>query len=249
MDTVAAVSQPTSLGSSRWGELWPGLFLLVAGVVLNQVPWYHSIGAWLDLLTPLVAFFIAVTGLIWCVIALFHWSRERHRVERSLSPLGLSTARRPAVTIAGMQRRTFFWILILAGILSVVFGLFYLAMQFVQTGADRTGQCGAFIQAADETGLIPKSIALAGRPAMGCGTERYGMLLSPYNDLSVWGVIDRKKQDQILHALSTFQRQNHTLPMRVSFFENENWTEHPDKNGGGWGVRGQEKLIRVVPLH
>ena len=214
MNSVAAILQ---VKGSQWTKLCAGFLVLLGGLLLNQLPWHHSIGAWPDLLIPIVAFFVAATGIVWCLMGLARILAERKRVEHSLDTLGNPPSQ---PTARGTRyRRVFFPISILSVPLTILFGLFYLGMQFVQTGADRTGQCESLIQSAAETGIVPQSAALAGKPAVGCGSERYGMFLSLYNDVRVWGVANRSKQDEILQNLSGYQKQNHTLPMRVSFYE------------------------------
>lgn len=248
MNSVAAVSEAKG---SRWTKVWTGLLLLLGGVLLNQVPWYHSIGAWPDLLIPIGAFFIAATGVIFCLIGLARIVREREFVRHGSTTLGISpfSAEQTTPTKSGRRRRFSFPVSILPVPLTVLFGLFYLGTQFTQTGADRTGQCQGLIQVFAGTGLVPQSAALAGRPAVGCGSERYGMFLTLYNSVSIRGIADHEKQDQLLRKLSNYQKQNHILPMRVFFYDKENWIEHSGKNGVAWGQRGREKLIRVATLH
>ena len=247
MNSVALVP---AIRASRWTKVWTGLLVLIGGLLLNQLPWYHSIGIWPDLLTPIVAFFLTVTGAAWCVVGLLRVSRERDLGELSSDTLGISPkAPETATKINPRTRpRRFFPMSILSVPLTVVFGLFYLGMLLLQTGADRTGQCQGLTQAAAETGVIPQSSAFPPGPAVGCGSGRYGMFFSFYNDVTVWGVDDYVKQDQVLQSLSDYQKQNHTLPMRVSFFDKENWTEHPGKNGAVFGQRGPEKLIRIAKI-
>ncbi len=232
-------------------KIWLGTLTCLAGLLLNEIPWYRSFGKWVDLLLPIVAFFLAVTGVTWLLTGLLRRSYTRELSQLDSHALNISLLPTVAVPAAETRerRRVFFPVSLLSVPLTVVFGLFYFGMQFIQSGADGIGQCDGLNQAAAATGVIPESVVFHSRPAVGCGNERYGMFLSFYNNMTVYGVTNPADQDRILQTLAEYSEQAHTLPIRLSFYEKENWTDHPGKNGGGWGERGPEKLIRVATLH
>jgi hypothetical protein len=121
-------------------------------------------------------------------------------------------------------------------------------MQFIQTGADRLGECPGLYQAASSANVIPDSKVRPGQPAVGCGVERRGIFLSYYNDVSVYGVTDPTAQQSVLDRIGEHYRQAHTHPVQVVFFERENWSVRQGSNGATFGSRGPEKLIRVVNI-
>lgn len=84
--------------------------------------------------------------------------------------------------------------------------------------------------------------------AVGCGVERRGILLSFYNDMSVYGVTDLAAQQRVLERVAEHYRQAHTHPVQVMFYEEENWSVRQGKNGVTFGSRGSEKLIRVASV-
>jgi hypothetical protein len=219
----------------RWAT-----FGVLTGLLLNYILEHHSflplgvlsprlyLGGWLDsLLLPTVAFFLASTGIILFLVAL---------------------ARR---SIHGNLLRDLFLAVLISIPLTGLYGVFYFGMQFLQSGSDVLGECSGLDQAAANSGDIPDSVSTPGRPSVGCAVERYGMFLSFYNDLIVHGVTNRTAQDRILGNLVKYRRQVSTHPVRVGFYESENWTpRHVDSTGKGWGggERGPEKLIRIVTL-
>jgi hypothetical protein len=185
------------------------------------------LGGWLDsLLLPTVAFFLTSTGLILFLVAL---------VRRS---------------IHGNLLRDLSLVLLISIPLAALYGVSYLGMQFLQTGADILGDCNGLMQAANNSGDIPRSVSVPGKPAVGCAVERYGMFLSFYNDLIVWGVTSRTAQDRVLENVANYRRDVSTHPVRIGFYESENWRPlRVDATGKGWGgQRGPEKLIRIVTL-
>ena len=134
--------------------------------------------------------------------------------------------------------------------LTSVHASYYAITKIFERGVDRYGQCPQLIDVTKETGIVPESPAFPGQPALGCGVERYGMSLMPYNVLAVYGVTDQIQQAGVLRGLSNYRSVAGTLPIRVKFYEHFNWIQHPGKYGPGWGERGQpERLLRVVNVH
>ncbi|MHB8527839.1 MAG: hypothetical protein ACYDD2_17075 [Candidatus Acidiferrales bacterium] len=215
-----------------------GAALLILGFLLNYVlenefffrlgtrTAYQYLGGWPNLFLPIAAFYLALAGLVLFVFELKGRSASRNLHGRFLPALLISL------------------------LFTVFYGIFYLGMQFLQTGADRLGECHGLEQAANTSHDIPESMVWPGHSAVGCSVEKYGMFLSYYNDLAVYGVTNRAAQDRVLHNLSAYHRKAHTHPMHIGFYEKENWGSLVvGKNGKGWGgKRGPEKLLRVVTL-
>ena len=101
--------------------------------------------------------------------------------------------------------------------LTVLYSLFFFAMQFIQTGADRLGECAGLDQAASSSRVIPMSNVMPGYAAVGCGVERRGIFLAFYNDMYVYGVTDTAAQEQVLESMAEHYRQARTHPVRVMF--------------------------------
>jgi len=149
--------------------------------------------------------------------------------------------------IGGPMRR--YWLAFGMAIpLSVLYSIFFFAMQFVQTGADRLGECPGLDQAASSSHVIPMSNVRPGQAAVGCAVERRGIFLAFYNDMSVYGVTDTAAQEHVLETIAEHYHQAHTHPVRVMFYEQENWSVRDGKNGVSFGSRGPEKLIRVASV-
>jgi len=148
--------------------------------------------------------------------------------------------------IGGAMRRP--WVAFGVAIpLTALYSLFFIVMQFAQTG-DPLGECPALTQAASNSQVIPMSKAFQGSAAVSCGVGRRGVFLVLYNDMTVYGVTDPEAQEHVLEDIANRHRQAHTHPVRVSFYEEENWSVQQGKNGVTFGKRGPEKLIRVASV-
>jgi hypothetical protein len=64
--------------------------------------------------------------------------------------------------------------------LIILYTLFAFGMQFIQTGADRLGECPGLEQAAASSNVIAESKWRPGRPALGCEVERRDVFLTYY---------------------------------------------------------------------
>jgi hypothetical protein len=197
-----------------------GVLLLLSGLVLNYIFDRHSFGLRAELFLTVVPFFLAVTGVVLSIVG--------------VTSLPLRRALRAALLISVP--------------ITILYVPFYVGVQFIQTGADRFGECTALDQAAAISNVIPESQWRPGHPAVGCSVERRGMFLSYYNQLTVYGVTDSVAQQKVLDGLTQYYRQAHTNPIQVKFYEKENWTVRRGKNGIGPGTRGPEKLIRVATV-
>jgi hypothetical protein len=208
-----------------------GLVLLASGPALNYLFEHHNIFklwensrypiSWADVFYPPVCVFLSLTGIVFVVGG------------------AISGA-----SIRRLLRHTFAIVIPL----TILYTLFSFAMQFIQTGADRLGECPGLDQAASAPNVIPESKVTPGRPAVGCGVERRGIFLTYYNDIFVYGVTDAAEQQRVLDGIVEQFRQAHTHPVQVSFYEKENWSVRKLENGRTLGSRGPQKLIRIVNI-
>jgi hypothetical protein len=208
-----------------------GSLLLASGPTLNYLFERHDIFklwensrypiSWADLFYPPLCVFMALTGIV--LVAGCAMTR-------------ISTPR--------LLRHTFAIVIPL----TILYTLFAFAMQFIQTGADRLGECPGLIQAASASNVIPDSKQRPGHPAVGCAVERRGMYLSYYNDIAVLGVTDAAAQQRVLDGIVEHLRQAHTHPVQVMFYEKENWSVRQLDSGITVGSGGPGRLIRIVNI-
>src|SRR5215472_7560652 len=212
-----------------------GVILVAAGFLGNYMLEHRTflrpgilsprgyLGAWPDLLLPSLGFFLTVSGVILLAIG----------VKRLVLP--------------GTGQWRFWPAFLLAALLTIPYGFFSFGMQFVATGADRLGECSGLDQAANASGEIADSLAFPDRPAIGCAVNRYGMFLSYYNDLSVYGVAHPAAQERVVQNLREYRKHTYTHPVHIAFYEKENWTSwYNPRNGVAGGQRRPEKLLRIV---
>jgi hypothetical protein len=148
-------------------------------------------------------------------------------------------------TIRGLAQYVFVFVIPL----TAAYALFAFAMQFLQTGADRLGECiGGLNQAAVSSNVIPESKSRPGHPAVGCAVERRGIFLSFYNVIQVEGVTDAAAQQLLLDRVAEYYRQAHTHPVQVMFYDREIWSVREWKNGTISRSGRPGKLIRVVNI-
>jgi hypothetical protein len=208
-----------------------GVLLLASGLAINYLLERYNIFkvwetsrypiSWADLFYPPLCVLLSLTGAVLVVSG------------------GISR-----LPIRPLLRRTTAIVIPL----TVLYTLFAFAMQFIQTGADRLGECPGLDQAASSSNVIPPSKVRPGHAAVGCGVERRGILLSFYNDMSVYGVTDPEAQQRVLERVTEQYQQAHTHPVQVMFYEEENWSVRQGKSGVTFGSRGPEKLIRIASV-
>lgn len=208
-----------------------GLSLLVAGLALNYLLERHDVFkvwenspypvSWIDLIYPPICVLLCLTGVVLLV----------GRVLRE-------------ETVGKCLLYAFSMALPIA----VLYTILVLALQFVATGADRLGECPGLDEAASSSNVIPQSQWRTGRVAVGCAVERRGIFLSHYNDVAVYGVIERKDQQRILDKLSDRYRFARTHPVQVRFFDKENVSTREGRNGVVFQKAGPVKLLRVVNI-
>ena len=208
-----------------------GALLLASGFAINYLLERHNCFkvwensrypiSWADLLYPPLCVFLSLTGLSFAIGGGIFRLSVRSALKRTL---------------------------VFAGSLTISYTLFAFAMQFIQTGADRLGECRGLDQAASSSNLIPESKSWPHHAAVGCGVQRRGKFLSYYNDMTIYGVTDSTAQKQVLDKISEHYQQAHTHPVQVKFYREENWSVRQGKNGATFGSRGPEKLIRVASI-
>ncbi len=207
-----------------------GLLLLVSGPVLNYLLERHNIFklwenssypiSWADLFYPPLCVFLSLTGFAFVISG--------------------------GGTTGPSYRRTLRRAFVIP--LTVLYTLSIFAMQFMQTGADRLGECPGLNQAAPASNVIPMSELRPDYPAVGCAVERRGIFLSYYNYLWVYGVTDAAAQQRVLDGISEHFRQAHTHPVQVMFYDKENWSVRQLENGRTAISGRPSKLLRVVNI-
>jgi len=218
-----------SNGNHRETVITGGL-LLASGLTLNYLFERHNIlkiwgnstdpMSWADLFYPPLCVFLSLIGVV--LIAL--------------------------VILRTTIRQVLLYAFAIAFPLTILYTLFAFAMQFIQTGADRLGECPGLYQAAASSNVIAESQWRPGRPALGCELQRRGMFLSYYDSVGVHGVTDKAAQQQILDRLAEHYRQAHTHPLQVVFYEKENWSVRQGINGITFGSGSPSRIIRVVNI-
>jgi hypothetical protein len=131
--------------------------------------------------------------------------------------------------------------------LSVLHFSYTAAVQFIQSGADRDGQCEGLTRAATASNDIPESPINAAWPAMGCAYELHGMLLSPYYLIRIYGVASEGAQERILKNLSSHHKEAGTHPLRIELYEKDYWVYRKDGSLTK-RERGPGKLLKVFVL-
>jgi hypothetical protein len=118
------------------------------------------------------------------------------------------------------------------------------------------GHCQDFINAANQTKVIPQSISSPGQPAVFCQEAEYGIFRSRYQVLQIYSV-PRDAQNVVLAAVRSALQRLKSQPVQVVFYQRENWRiggpynadgTLADKGGTiipGSATRGPEKIERV----
>lgn len=208
---------------------------LFAGLLLNYFVERSALGPSPGLLLSIVAFWLTLTGLSVGVVQLIHFLKSRSVVSGKSKSVRMSP--RPILVMG------------LVIPIAVLYGLLYVGIEFVDSGGGAFGDCQGLQAAAASSGDAPESLSRPGNPAVFCATGLFGMFLTRYDILSVYGVTAPVAQARVLGNLKSFRRASNTKPVRVEFYEKENWTSwHNEKNGASGGKRGPEKLIREVVI-
>jgi hypothetical protein len=179
-------------------------------------------------------------------------SKGRQTAILLIFPLSLFFVFSTGVIVAVFAgNRSFRWILIV-GIgcsipLTVLYAFFVFGEQALDSGADHFGDCGGLEQTAISSNVIPDPRPHF-PPNVGCGTQKRGMFLTPYNELTLWGVKDRAAQQRVLDRLDEYRRRAHTHRVQVVFIEERNMLVQPRGNGVTSITRQPEKVIRIVNI-
>jgi hypothetical protein len=130
------------------------------------------------------------------------------------------------------------------GLLLVAY--FYAYFTALTTGDVDLAQCHALESAVMANNTIPMSVSSPGQPGIFCERAIQQPLLTHYDRLYVYGVLDAAAQDAIVVAVREFQV-HHAGKILLLFIAKENWTPWSDpgtqRNGGR---RGPETPLRTV---
>lgn len=216
-----------------------GVFLICCGFLVNYLSESRAflnpgpvtpgsdVGTWPDIILPNLAFFLVISGVVLFAIG----------VKRYVLP--------------GSSQWRFWPAFLVAILLTVPYGASYLATQFIASGNDQLGECPGLVQSVASSGVVTERFVQPPRGlAISCGNYKYGMFLSTFNDISIYGVTSFAAQERVLKVLRAYRRKTYTHPLHVAFYKKENWSPlRLDTAGRPWGgQRGPEDLLRVVTL-
>ena len=207
-------------------QFWVGPALLISGFLLNYGIERLSLTSALELTLPIVAVWLLAAGVFLSLSPLWDKSASSSFGSRML-----------ASTLQAL-------------LLAVIFGIFFLIAEFSDKGAGGYREWAGLEQTVTSSVAVPQSISVPSRPAVFFQTSMVGIFLERYDIIHIYGVMERMAQDRVLQSLAQYKREHHTKPIRVEFFEKENWTPIAyDKQGKGiGGERGPEKPLRVATI-
>jgi hypothetical protein len=240
------VQLPREVSASiRLRDFDEAFLFFFAGLLLNYFVERSALGIWPGFLLSIVAFWMTLTGLSIGVVQLIHFIRSRSAVEVTLFPPNENSTK--SVHTSPSPRP--FLVMGLVIPIAVLYGLFYVGIEFVDSGVGAFADCHGLRAAAASSGDIPESLSTPDNPAVSCQTGLFGMFLTRYDILNIYGVTTSVAQTRVLGNLQNFRRASNTKPLRVEFYEKENWTSwRNEKSGASGGKRGPEKLIREVVI-
>jgi hypothetical protein len=196
--------------------------LIAGGLILNYILKHFSFGHWPDALIPTLVVVLVTTGVV-----------------------------QVTCEATGFEGSCLLLSLFLSGGLGLAYASISLSFQTFEMGTRLVEDCPGLISAAASPGEVPQSQSSLPEvdPAAYCMAARVGALLEPYAYLEVYGVTSRAAENRILSKISAYRDANHRQPVRVEFYEKENWIMWKnDKTGASGGMRGPERLIRVATL-
>jgi hypothetical protein len=207
-----------------------GILLIPSALILNYLferlspfpigRWSYLLRDLLDLFYPTLCICLLLTGIVFVV------GGVTGRTTRQL-------------------RQTTFAVVIP---LTILYTVFNFGMHFLETGADRLGECFGLEKAASDSNVIPESQRRPGNSSGGCGVRRRGMFLTYYNTVGIYGVTDAASQQRVLDRISEHYRQTRMHPVQVLFYEKENWSIRQGENGVIYRSGRPAKLIRVASI-
>lgn len=208
-----------------------GVVLLIAGplvsYLLDRLNYFKVLEnsryqiAWADVFYPPLCAFLMVSGTVLVLAGLF----RQATVRRSLPYLS-------AIAIP----------------LTLLYTLFVFGMWFIDSGADRLGECPGLDEAAASSNVIPPSRMSPALPAVGCSVERRGLFLSDYNAVTVEGVTDMAEQRLVVEKIREQYHEAHTHPVQVVFRDKGTWIVRQGSNGTTFGSGYPGKIIRIVTI-
>jgi hypothetical protein len=207
--------------------LFSGAGLLVSGLFLNFGIVRWNLPLTFELLLPVLAVWLFATGAVL-----------------------LCRPRRPT-TEKRAGRTDLFVVLLSSTCITCVYAAVFLTVEMTDKGAPETHvDCEGLCQTVTTSVNVPPSISVPSRSAVFCQTAMFGIFLQRYDVILVYGVTERPKQDRAVQSLLEYREKVQTKPIRVEFFEKENWIPLAyDKEGKGiGGQRGPERLIRVATI-
>jgi hypothetical protein len=207
-------------------ELWLGPALLISGLVLNYGVEHLSLSLALELILPIVAVWLAAAGMLLLLSPLWDKGASSSVNHRLL-----------ASTLTGL-------------FLAVIFGVIFLTAEFSDKGVGSYPERAGLEQVVTSSVTVPQSISVPSRQAVFFQTAMFGVFLRRYDIVLIYGVTERAAQDRVLQNLTEYRRKHRTKPMRVEFYEKENWTPiaYDQQGKGVGGQRGPENLLRVATI-
>jgi len=109
---------------------------------------------------------------------------------------------------------------------------------------DPSAQIDGLTEAATKVAVIPQSISVPNRKGVLGNSAMYGMFFTRFDVIMIYGVDRSDSQDRILQEFVSYRRTYHTRPLRVKFYERENWAIWKRPGGASGGSRGPEIIIR-----
>ena len=109
-------------------------------------------------------------------------------------------------------------------------------------------QIEGLTQAATNVAVIPQSVSVPKRVGVFGDSDKYGVFFTRFDVVIVYGVTQKESQDRILQQFGAYHRVHRTRPLRVKFYERENWTTFNGSNGVSGGQRGPEKVVRCAVI-
>jgi hypothetical protein len=145
------------------------------------------------------------------------------------------------------RRLVLFFVL---SVLCMCFAYGYLLLLATTTTTWELAECSGLGKAVEAEHFIPTSVSKPSSPAFFCDLAVRYPFLQRFDDLKIYGVTDHDRQDAVIETLKRYRHQAHTKPLRVQFYEKENWqTWSNPATGVHGGRRGPEIPLRVVSLN
>jgi hypothetical protein len=213
-------------GIWKRSQLWAGLVFLGSGLLLNCAIERWNLSDFQELLFPPVAFWVSMTGAVLLVRTFWIEARSPR------FPFQLAAAAKLSLG------------------LTALYAVLFIIVETTDKGAGTHGDCEGLYGAVTASVEVPQSVSEPSVRGVFCQTAMLGMFLRRYDILLIYGVTDQFGQDHALRSLAEYRREHDTKPIRVEFYEKENWTPLTyDKQGRGiGGERGPERRLRVATI-